>query len=581
MRRTKNAARVTPNLPFFGNPLQTPQNNIAFSPSVPLSQFSISQQGDEFKPFIPEYFRPNNYQTFSLQHGPRVNDMDKSPSQVFYKSLSEFPIPESYKFRPSLERPLLNNHGINSIEAAHSHVVPERRLPKDFSTEHQREITQAITRAYENVPSKEHNTTPGTEATTVTTKNFERLPSNQHNVTVDADESKEIIEDQDNNNNNVTSTEEETSSSYEEEMEHYEPPPEFFRTENKYENVHNPFADPYFDFDKFLDGFTTSTTTTTTTTTPKPQIKVIHYYQPLPSILHMNKQLSQIPRTALLDAKETLGVKTVSSNGTTVGGSLVPNYEVRDNEQEVLDSPVNPISSENFPVVATVQQIQSNIKKKNEYVTTLRSDPNSKAVVNEYFESSSKPNPTTPSNKKNTGANSKRQLATNKKPVATSSDYYYEYDDGVPQNTKNSTTYVKTGNVKNPSEEYEYYYDDEYDYAISPKTQNGTKTITQRPSSSVTTQKISTLPTRKTVKGTKSAQVDVIQSSTEKNRGIVKHTDLQKSQSVLNKYHSSTAQPAPRTSSSTKVSTPQQQNAVTTERQIRDYKRRLSKFSKR
>lgn len=50
-------------------------------------------------------------------------------------------------------------------------------------------------------------------------------------------------------------TEEETTSYHEDEddEEHFNPPPEFFRTESRYENIRNPFADPDFDFDKFLD----------------------------------------------------------------------------------------------------------------------------------------------------------------------------------------------------------------------------------------------------------------------------------------------------------------------------------------
>lgn len=224
--------------PLSPPPVQNHNQKSVFKPSHPQTNSS-----DEFKPFVPNYKVNTQTRGSNADSNSQNNkNLHSSPSN-YDKNYSYFTIGQSAKGPEQKEKV--------TLQPAFSNIVTKQETVKEYNSPNNSSRT---------VTSHEHTTE------TVTKSHPKTETSTAESVGSDYD----AEEAQNPKGEEEEISEEESSSDIDEEdeEEHFNPPPEFFRTESRYENIRNPFADPDFDFDKFLDKLRGPTT-------KPPKVKII------------------------------------------------------------------------------------------------------------------------------------------------------------------------------------------------------------------------------------------------------------------------------------------------------------------
>lgn len=200
--------------PLTENTYKSHTKRINFNPSA-----QISNNEEEFHPFTPSYQKSSNYQYIAF--GKYADTPRTSTSRYVdnytprTNKINRYPI--KYKQSPVL----ILQGDYSQIEPL---TVPNQSQKQDKNNQ----ITQALVSPY-------------TETTNTT----------------------EELQDKSEDSTNHESTESANNETlYNAEYDHFQPPPEFFKSENKYANIKNPFANPNFDFDEFLKRFEDFLTTT-------------------------------------------------------------------------------------------------------------------------------------------------------------------------------------------------------------------------------------------------------------------------------------------------------------------------------
>lgn len=344
-------------------------------------------------------------------------------------------------------------------------MVPKKEhyRPATKITESHSKITEALTKGFETTTSKDSTNVKA-----------------DHNVDNFATDKSEQASSQNN------------TSANEEELDHLDPPPEFYNDENKYAHIVNPFADPNFDFDKYLSTFTT-TTTTTTTTTPKP-VKINVETQLRPGSRPGSARPSLAVDNKIPDVQDDYFINNLQgfSVPVNVNNQYIVETKRFKTQSPVINYPsqfipsrkVEPSSTLKLPLQDETIKLtdlylpHQNTKIHNYVANARRGIPVSntpkyaeytptstpRTLVNEYYESSN-----VRSNKVSKIHAPLKVILNNTKP-SLSEDYYYEYEDETPPSKK--TLAVETSTIvtqykphhKNESDEYEYYYDEAVDY---------------------------------------------------------------------------------------------------------------------
>ncbi|KAL1493380.1 hypothetical protein ABEB36_011444 [Hypothenemus hampei] len=171
----------------------------------------------------------------------------------------------------------------------------------------------------------------------------EEIGKNDDEHTEEGQESEFNKESEEGNPKNTNHTTSYEYHSDEPDDEDLGPPPSFFEEKNKYADIVNPFEDPNFDFDRFLEKLgsttTSSTTSTTTTTTFKPIIipQVLEESRPVKianeqEVLEITTRFNDfivVPREDILDDAEIIRPATPAPEPIVkpVSEDLIDDYD--------------------------------------------------------------------------------------------------------------------------------------------------------------------------------------------------------------------------------------------------------------
>lgn len=292
-QRNKNPYRIQ------SIPLQPSQ--LHKQPFQSSHQPQYTQSNDDFQPFTPDYKRtyqqpqsvtPNtlsNYNYFSVKPTTKV-------PLTYQDSYSYFNIgqkPKYYDNEPIRHTVEYNYQNPPRIvlqpQSQPSYVQPvQQQKPVQFvnttrNLNDYKYITEVVTKGY--APQKQL-----------------KPPVVEEEDEYYDDEEEEPVKNYKTNNTNFDRPHD----------DYFRPPPSFYKTENKYEHIKNPFASPDFNYDKFLDGLR-GTTTTSTTVKPRTVATKAHVFmnEPITEKVVVNKQTEV--RTVPFNVNKTNVTKHVNS----------------------------------------------------------------------------------------------------------------------------------------------------------------------------------------------------------------------------------------------------------------------------
>lgn len=280
---------------------------------------------EEFKPFVPQYAMassnqvavryppPKSYQSFkpNIYTGPVTSatahsfDFAKIRGQMHHTNHLK-PVAAEFNY---------NRFPINNLESAFSNIVSKTVTPEKKVRDNVRSHTEVVTSSYKSLGSPNSKLSDEKDKTK---SDFDEIKSKVEGEDQKPKDSKEeFTEEFDTENGKDEKPESDEfkegeakegeteeggpknhTVSYEYHSDEVDedllPPPSFYNSKNKYEDIYNPFEDPHFDFDQFLEKLgstttsSTTTTTTTTTTTPKPipQVYEVHESKPVKALNH-------------------------------------------------------------------------------------------------------------------------------------------------------------------------------------------------------------------------------------------------------------------------------------------------------
>ncbi|XP_072402963.1 uncharacterized protein Cda5 isoform X5 [Diabrotica undecimpunctata] len=385
----------------------------SFNPSAP-----ISDKEDDFHPFTPSYQKnSNNYQYIAFG---KWADIPPRTSTIRYVNSYTTPKPVSDKKRNRF--PIKYNTSPFLVLQSDYSQTEAQKVPYVISHKTGNLQTQAIVAPYE--------------------------------VTTDSNE-----------NIQVNTTEESSI----EELEHFEPPPEFYKTENPYAHIKNPFEDPNFDFDEFLKRFQDIMTSTD------------------------NSAVSAVSSTESTTLKSKLSETTTSTTSHKHSEINLIDLKVDENRKK-----------ENKRNNHRVHYTNSDVDKKylgNETRGNLHPKNYSNIFNINYIKANASHQNVKPAKVEEDPQQPKIDPVVNKTQVNDSNnDYYYYYD------TYEDDPYPdKADGIRN-NKDYIYYYDDEYYYpdfnserknSTNEKVKNNQKVKVIVPDSKINTQGSTVSPTFK------------------------------------------------------------------------------------
>ncbi|XP_050519111.1 probable serine/threonine-protein kinase DDB_G0282963 isoform X1 [Diabrotica virgifera virgifera] len=340
----------------------------SFNPSAP-----ISNKEDDFHPFTPSYQKnSNNYQYIAFG---KWADIPSRTSTIRYVNSYTTPNPASDKKRNRF--PIKYNTSPVLVLQGDYSQTEAQKVPYVISHKPGNLQTQAIVAPYE-----------------VTTDSNENIQANT------------------------------TEESSVEELEQFEPPPEFYKTENPYAHITNPFADPNFDFDEFLKRFQDLMTSTE------------------------NSVVSTITSTESTTLKSKLSETTTSPSSHKHSGLNLIDLKVDENRK-----------NENKRNNHRVHYTNTDLDKRYLGNDTRGNHPkNYSNILNiNYIKENSSHQNVKPAKVEDPQQPKIHPVVDKTQVNDSSNDYYYYYD------TYEDDPYPDKDGIRN-NKDYIYYYDDEYYY---------------------------------------------------------------------------------------------------------------------
>ncbi|CAH0562127.1 unnamed protein product [Brassicogethes aeneus] len=235
------------------------------APPINKQPFKSSNQDDGFQPFVPEYKRNYHPVTQNVQSSQNFNFLPLQNTRSVAKPGGNYQDNYQYFNIGPTKSPPSKNKIFDSNSIRHTVEYNYNQSPRIV-------LQPAFTTIVERHPIKYVNTTTNfkylTDAVTSsfkphdqvlsTTEKYLKEETIQSTTNEEGDEYYDDEDEEDHRYQQSNNTLERPHDDY------FKPPPTFYKTENKYANIENPFANPSFNYDKFLDSLRGPSTTTTT-----------------------------------------------------------------------------------------------------------------------------------------------------------------------------------------------------------------------------------------------------------------------------------------------------------------------------
>lgn len=202
---------------------------------------------EEFQPFIPDY--KNAYATLSTPQ--------KNPSIDNYQQFNFDPNNKKFKnVQLTTSNPVTyqDNYSYFKLGTTPSNFKTNTKPPKQPSIDYSHNDRLVLQSAYSNnIQSPQKILVNNTADKPMEYKSITEAITSGYSKNYQSSTPKSIYSNKSNGEDDEEKDEYKTNEDY------FGPPPSYFKNENRYENIENPFARPDFDFEKFLNSLRGST----------------------------------------------------------------------------------------------------------------------------------------------------------------------------------------------------------------------------------------------------------------------------------------------------------------------------------